>query len=81
MRAFEKGTFISRAGGLASYSEPQELDSFKAERTLVVTMFASTLCIVSVVLSLDIHERADAIKQQFMLEGEPPIAERMAESS
>jgi hypothetical protein len=77
MQAFEKGTFTLRPGGRSSYSEPQDLDSFKAERTLVVTMFASTLCILSAVLNLEIHEQADAIKQRFMLEGEPPIAERL----
>ena len=79
MQAFEKGIFTS-AGGRVSYSEPQGPESFIAERTLVVTMFASTLCILSAVFELGIHERADAIKQRFMLSGDAPISERIRDA-
>jgi hypothetical protein len=80
MQAFEKGVFTPRSGGLISYSEPQEPESFTAERTLVVTMFASTLCILSAVFDLGIHDRADAVKQRFMLSGEAPIAQRIRDA-
>jgi hypothetical protein len=80
MQAFEKGVFTPQSGGLISYSEPQEPESFTAERTLVVTMFASTLCILSAVFDLGIHDRADAVKQRFMLSGEAPIAQRIRDA-
>lgn len=80
MQAFEKGIFTPSAGGLVSYSEPQGHESFKAERTLVVTMFASTLCILSAVFELGIHDRADAVKQRFMPAGETPIAQRIRDA-
>jgi hypothetical protein len=74
--AFRGGAFIERQGGLASYSEPRDPTDFHGARTLVMTTFASTLCIVSVVLGLNIHERADEIKRAFV-PAEAPIVERI----
>jgi hypothetical protein len=74
--AFEKGAFVERTGGLVSYSEPQDEAELHATRTLVATSFASTLCIVSAVLDLGIHDQADEIKRTYV-PSEPPIAERM----
>ena len=74
---FASRGFVERVGGLVSYSDIREEEDVHAARTLATSTFASTLCIVSAVLGLDIHERADEIKQAFIPE-EPPIAERLA---
>jgi hypothetical protein len=76
-RSFRVEGFKGHVGGLASYSDHWTAEELRPARTLVLTTFASTLCIVSVALGLDVHERADEIKQRFMVE-EPPIAERIA---
>jgi hypothetical protein len=78
--AFRKGVFVERPGGLVSYSELLDTAELEATRTLVTTTFASTLCMVSVVLSLGVEERADEIKRKFIYP-EPPIAERIAPTS
>jgi hypothetical protein len=77
--SFKSDAFIERVGGLATYSDsPGNLD-LHAARTLAASMFASTLCMVSPVLGLDIHERADEIKHRFVPE-EPPISERLEDA-
>ena len=76
---FAKGAFVERVGGLASYSEPRDDADIHAARILATTIFASTPCIVSAVLGLGVHERADEIKQAFVPE-EPPIAQRLADA-
>jgi hypothetical protein len=75
--SFRLSGFQPHVGGLVSYTDQWTAEELRPTRTLVLTTFASTLCIVSVALALNVDERADEIKQMFMVE-EPPIAERIA---
>jgi hypothetical protein len=75
--SFRLKGFRRHVGDLASYSDLWEAEELRPTRTLVLTTFASTFCLVSLPLALDIHEQADEIKQRFMTE-EPPIADRIA---
>ena len=77
--SFRPQGFRRHRGDLMSYSDTWTAEELLPTRTLVLTTFASTLCIVSAVLGLAVEDRADEIKQGFMAE-EPPIAERIQDA-
>jgi hypothetical protein len=59
-----------------SFHEAVDAETYLPARTLSLTMFASTLCIVASVLRLPIADAADEVKRRFVEEG-LPIAERI----
>ena len=74
--AFSRGEFVARVGGRVSFHEAVDAETYLPARTLSLTMFASTLCIVASVLRLPIADAADEVKRRFV-EEELPIAERI----
>lgn len=71
--SFRLEGFTRHVGDLVSYSDQMNADELRPARTLVVTVFASTLCIVGPALALDTHEKADEIKQRFIAEAERSV--------
>jgi hypothetical protein len=64
--AFRSGTFVSDVHGTTSYSDAIDPKLFVATRTLSLTMFASTMAMVSLNLGLGIQDKVTAIKDAFM---------------
>jgi hypothetical protein len=74
--AFLKAEFVGRGGGRVSFHESLDPAAYQAARTLSLTMFASTLCIVASVLQLPVADAADEVKRRFVDE-QLPLAERI----
>jgi hypothetical protein len=74
--AFSNAEFVRRPGGRVSFHEATDPRTYLPARTLSLTMFASTLCIVASVLQLPIASAADEVKRRFVHE-DLPIEERI----
>jgi Family of unknown function (DUF5677) len=74
--AFSRSEFVERPGGGVSFHEAVDQETYRPARTLSLTMFASTLCMVAPALNMAVADEADEIKRRFVVE-DAPIAERL----